>query len=121
MINKDFGWFKYGSGAIPNLSRCNFAEQGILLAIACHYLKYNYTFPADLAFELSATQEEVDLAWTVRAQWCWPYVKRYLEDERDTNLAKREAVAEVRKKKAAAKKEEERIAKEQSKDGKPNV
>jgi hypothetical protein len=48
-------------------------------------------------------------------------VKRYLEDERDTNLAKREAVAEVRKKKAAAKKEEERIAKEQSKDGKPNV
>jgi len=111
MINKDFDWFKYGFGAIPNLSRCSFAEQGILLALACHFLKYNYTLPTNLAFDLSATQEEIDAAWTPKAQWCWPYVQRYLEDERDANLAKREAVIEARKKKAAARKEAEAEAK----------
>lgn len=107
-VNKQFPWFRFGTGLIPNLNRCSFAEQGILLNLAVQYLHYDYIFPEDLPFALGQTPEEIEAAWTPKAQWCWPYVKQYLDDERDSNLA----VRATAKEKWASRKEKKEVDKE---------
>ena len=87
MINTRYPWFRWSDGAVKELSRCNLGEEGLLMRMAGHYWKYYPTVPVDLSEELGLPPADIAAFWTENAQFAWRYLKRYLDDQMEANIA----------------------------------
>lgn len=109
MINTRYPWFRWSDGAVKELGRCNLGEEGLCMRMGGYYWKYYPTEPVNLAEDLGLPPAEVSAFWTESAQFAWRYLKRYLDDQMEANIAagekKAAAIAAAKAAKAAKAKE----------------
>jgi hypothetical protein len=102
MINTRYPWYRWSDGAVKELSRCSLGEEGFLMRMASFYWKYYPTLPLDLADDLGLQPSDVEAYWTENAKTVWRFVKRYLDDQMESNLeAVKKKTASIAASKAA--------------------